>query len=325
MSRETNGYPGQSGPSNEGMPTQHVREKDEPQLDPEQIAALLDGRLSDAERRALLEAVAESADTAEVLADAAAIIGEEPDSRSLMLPRALSAPVGRRSRWPTPARLAAAAVIVVLVGIGLIRSRPRSLGSGFPDYAALMAGGDASWTSLPEVWSATRGVETTSSSRARSVRVGARLTDLERSIRARDTGVASAAISIARLLESIPASAPVVAALRDIARNAGQPTPDLLSRFEVAGPAALSLVNSELAGVGAWLEAARIAASSHDAEFFQRPTSRDGARRARRVPDLTPTESGVLDKLSEGTSPAAAMDWFSVEAATTTLLKRVGG
>src|SRR5688572_3407035 len=53
-----------------------VRHMREPSIDPERLAALLDGRLSDDEREALLADLARSEDAMEALGDAAAVLRE---------------------------------------------------------------------------------------------------------------------------------------------------------------------------------------------------------------------------------------------------------
>ncbi|HEV7591175.1 MAG TPA: hypothetical protein VGO40_23895, partial [Longimicrobium sp.] len=162
-------------------------------IDPERLGALLDGRLTGRERAELLARVAASDEGMEVFADALAVTDElEGEDRraaeAAADPRVLPfrSPVRRPAWRPGPRLALAASLAAVAVGVAAWGIGRRGAVSDDPGrYAALLArpGLPAGWDAAP--WTAARAAGEALAPRARAVRVGARITDLETAAAAR--------------------------------------------------------------------------------------------------------------------------------------------
>jgi hypothetical protein len=121
-------------------------------------------------------------------------------------------------------------------------------------------------------WAVTRGSGAVMSERGRAVRLGARLVDLELAIAAGDSGMRrSTALSIDTLAHADP---PLTGAPAELYQAiAAGDVADRAARRE--GWEALSeLAGEQATRLGAWLEAARVAAARQDAEFFRSRATR---------------------------------------------------
>lgn len=161
----------------------------EREIDPNRLAALLEGRLQGADRERLLEELAETPEVLAAYSDAAAVVGGigggaasvsvtgAQSSSSQVVTSIDSAPSVRR-RWMAPT-FAAAALVVLAVGVASYR-RAGGLGasgSGLP--MSLLESG----TMLPAgfdraTWSTTRGNMSEMSREKRAARVGTRFAEL---------------------------------------------------------------------------------------------------------------------------------------------------
>ncbi len=190
----------------------------------ERIAALLDGRLDDVRRDSLLNELASSPSLASVLADAAAARQDseaDPKARTntARLPQ-------RRAAWrrsaPIIGVLLAASIVLLILPRSRRRDRPAVSGSA-SDYAALAVAGmpqlPQSWSA--PVWSETRGLGDTIDPRARAVRIGATLTDLEIAMKIGDSASSRARPNCsAPWSVSCPAGGPLSELYVAIARSA---------------------------------------------------------------------------------------------------------
>jgi hypothetical protein len=241
-----------------------------PQVDAEKLAALLDGRLSERERAAVLAQLAGSPELRETYADAIAALGAAATAGSPVVP--IESRV-RRRRWaPIAAWVGLAAVLAGVVLLPAVRGRLRPSGPGAPgDFVELLrepgAPLPAGWDT--PAWSSTRGPSDPLTPEARAARIGARLVDLEVAIAARDSAAGRIAQELVFLLEGAPAGAPVAAMFREVAGQVGAPSAELMRKLDQASAAATDLAGAELVRLGAWAEAARIAAGKGDAAFFQ--------------------------------------------------------
>lgn len=230
---------------------------DQPHIDPERLAALFDGRLSNAEAAALRAQLAASDDdTLAAYADAAAVAGELGIvGETRVIPW---------RRWAMRTALAAAAVIAVVVAI-----RPATPRDSYRPlaYARAVARGAGDGASSP-VWSATRGSAPELSERARAVRLGALLTDIEYAVMHGEP-TSSQVAAVASLLEQIPGASPQAEPLRAYAETPNDRALSGDKRRDV-GQQILEFVDRPLANIGAWLEAARLATITGDMEFFDR-------------------------------------------------------
>jgi hypothetical protein len=236
----------------------------------ERLAALLDGRCSEEERRAILAELAAGGEDLEVFADAADILREmeEEDRRIDVIPIAPVHPVvsqPSRKWWRPPRRvsLAAAAVIAGLAAIPLIQqlSGPGTLGpaeivaqltdtrSGIPPGLEVPQGENRGEVKVLEAGD--------------KVRLGAYLATLQLSA-GNDSSAKNVAFQIDSLLRYVPGAGDSLrASYKRIAGTGLQgraPDPGLSERVaKLAGRDVL---------LGAWLQTARVAAAHNDSTFF---------------------------------------------------------
>jgi anti-sigma factor RsiW len=312
-----------------------------PEIDPERIAALLDGRLSGHEREVLLSELASSPEQLALLADASMIAQElrlnssSPDSgpaadnrdgvRRLVATEA-AAPQpslikARQRRWTPAWSAAVAAALLIVIAPWVLRRagfRSESAAPGGSSIARVEPSIPVGWDGTP--WSVTRGASAALTPKARAVRVGARLADLELTIVAGDSAARGIVDDVIALVEGVPLSGSVTQvyeALRDsIGVAPSQLTPLVQRGYD--GVSAL-LGRSDVA-LGTWLETARIAAARKNSAFFTSAQTRQMLR------DLNATAldqqtQGALSRVAAMLPVSTATDWSSLEAETTELLR----
>lgn len=302
----------------------------ESRVDAERLAALLDGRLSARERAELLAEVASSDEAYDALVDAMIVLPElsdahAPGDRVSDALRARDAGTGwrlRSSRW-----LALAAAVVVLALLPwLWRARRSSTEVDAARFVALLyaspAGLPDAWNSGP--WTSTRGASDPLTRATRAVRLGAHLVDLDLAARTGDARAGPLAASIAALLDGVPAGAPAAAIYRSVSRRAAVPSDSLTGLLERGRVATSELAGGDLVALGAWVEAARIAAARHDARFFQDDASRDMLARAERLSDVSPAVRPVVDSVRRAAT-SSAPEWPRLERQLTALLAALAG
>ncbi len=288
----------------------------EPRIDPEQLAALLDGRLDERQRAEVMAQLAKSPDALEAYADAVAIAAELEGGAAggggaEVIPlRQPGRPRGFRvARWQW---LAAAAVIAGVALTPLVWRSPSDADASDPGrfvdaLANENAGLPPGWNGRP--WSATRSVTDPLTPEARAVRVGVGLVDLELAVRARDTAAAQFAAEIAALLDGIPASGPVIAVYREVGRRSGQSPMELKPLLARGGASAIRLAGENAAELGALFEAARVASSRRDTEFFRSSSTRQALQRIRERDDLDPRVRSVIARIGAVGAPPSGSEW----------------
>ena len=297
-----------------------------PPMDPERLAALLDGRLEGGARDdAMAQLAAADDDALGAWADAVAVQRELEAEDAAAAPAASAAKVlPFRRRWmPRGPLLALAAVLAaVAVGVGGWWTRGPA-GAGDPGrYAALLRqpGLPAGWDAAP--WTATRAVDGPLAPRARAVRIGARITDLEAAAAARDAGgTRQAAADVAALLDSLPAAGPAASVYDEVGRRAGEPAAALEPVLERGRRSAARLAGEDGVALGAWAEAARLAAARRDAAFFHARATRKALERAARIGVVPPSGDAALVRLR---SVSGAPDWAALQRDATELLAATG-
>jgi hypothetical protein len=303
-----------------------------PTVDPEQLAALLDGRLDQAARKKLLEKISASDADLEVFASAAfAMEGAEVTASSLATDNASRDVVDngarstRRRRWrPAGFGMIAAAVLAVVVVPLLGRARrptiedPARHAAGLRGFAR---GVPANSWSIPP-WAARRGAAVSLPEDVRDARIGALLTDLEMAIAQADTSSGSIAAAIAELLESsdAPGVGPIAGQYRDAA-NVLRSNPRATDLGE-ARAALVEVLRSVSVDEGAWAEAARLAAIQHNAPFFESATTREmlAPRLRGESTEAVAARSELRDALE---TPRASLDWNRVSQATTAFVRAI--
>lgn len=279
-------------------------------MDPNTLAALLDGRLKGADRQAALARLAASPEDVELLGDVLAVEKEVGAVRDIG---------SRRRPWLDTKWLAVAAVLMLAVVLPMTLRR-----SGVPtnqNYASLLTSRGKlapGWEN--HSWAATRGATDGMTERARGVRAGALTTAIDvASARGADSVVGRLAFQVAALFVDVPGAGAVVGTFREIAGGGTGGGPD---RLRVARLNARALVPESAFDNGAWLEAARIAAIDHDSAFFAGATSRDHL--ASLQSDAT-ADPRLKDDVDAATRAIGRGDWDAAAAATTNVLTLLAG
>jgi hypothetical protein len=219
----------------------------------------------------------------------------------------------------------------MLVGITLIPllwSRQRTPDLSDPgQFVTLLeaerAGLPPGWNSHP--WSTTRGAGDPLTPQARAVRVGARLTDLELAVRARDAAsTALLAAEIATLLQDVPASGPLAAVYREIERRAGEPSERLEPLLQQGRDSVAQILGEDFVGLGAWAEAARVAVARRDEAFFRSRTTAAVVSYIMEHASLDANVRGSVDRIQTTVDAKGAPDWGALERELTQMLRVLG-
>lgn len=299
----------------------------EPAIDAERLAALLDGRLDERDRADLLARLASSPDDLEVFADAVAVMaeleerGEEKGIERLR-------PPSHAPRWPARRWLALAAVLGTVAVAPLLWTRVRPPDIRDPARFVALLPGDRPglperWDSRP--WPSTRSASGPLTEDARAARVGALLVDLELAVPVHDPAVSELSGEIATLLDEVPAAGPVAATFHEIARSADEPGARLQPLLDRERPEAVRLVGAEMAALGAWAEAGRIAAVRRAPGYFRTRASRTALDRAAQLPGLPAPARSALERVREAVAGESAPDWVAVERDLALVLGALAG
>jgi len=240
-------------------------------VEPETLAAFLDGNLNPAERERVLKILAESPEEHEVFVDAARAASALGDRSVVPIETARR----RTNHWlvAIPAFIAAgiAAVVVVPRLEGGGRFTPMELASQLSVVSAPGAGSLAArlgdnWDQPG--WSVMRGANADVAESARAFRVGARATDVEIAIRAEDsTALQLVGTELIELVSGVDAGAASVAQYRRILATGISASE---SDRRAAAAALRSLMrNAVWFDLGAWIEAARVAAVAGNVGYLR--------------------------------------------------------
>jgi hypothetical protein len=250
-------------------------------IEPEILAAFLEGRLAPAERADVLRIMSEHPEQYEVFADAAHLArmlghgGVRPIRRwYVAIPALIAAGLAAVVLIPkladgdslSPADLARRLDVVTVPGSGSLAMR---LGDNWDQPG----------------WSVTRGAEASLVPPAQAFRMGARATDVEIAIRAQDTAaLLLVGAELIQLAEAVDAGAAAAAMYRQVI-EAGVRGPSA-DRVEAAKALEALLGGSPWFDLGAWAEAARVAVAAGRLAFVQdrRPALRQLISRLRERP-----------------------------------------
>jgi hypothetical protein len=298
-------------------------------IEPERIAALLDGKVGEEERAELLRMLAvsrsfhELTETAAVLreleefpADAASVhdaLAVSPPIRPPGGPERAPPSMVRGRRWRR--RWAALASVAALVLLAPLVWRAAAGGADVGTPASLLAFRDAglpaNWTA-DRPWPATLGEAASLTPTARAVRAGALHTDLL--LGTGDTAqVARLRAEMSTLLSGVEGAAGLNQAYSATGQEVGQ-------ALASAGAALEQLLGPDEVRWGAWLEAARIAAVRRDAAFFRVRASRaalDRAARLASLPAAVRTRAGSVRNAIDTAPP----DWPALSRELNRLLR----
>jgi hypothetical protein len=293
----------------------------DPLTNDERIAALLDGRLNEQERAALLAELGTSDDELDLLIESAGITAEleEEDRAAGVVPITMPRPGEAEPRtpvrppvWRRMPVLAAAAVAVLAIGGGVLLTRGAGRQGSASDAAAraLAAEGGVP-EDLIHVFAETRGGGGELGVPAVSFRYGTLDADLEiAALRGSDQErVRATADSVAILLAENGQNA----AARDYARIAERPdtpTPESLQRLRRE---TTDLLNERMVAFGRWVQMARIAAYRRDAAFFRSGTSASYVTGTMQGWD--PGTASALQRVRDAISTDGTPDWARLRPA----------
>jgi hypothetical protein len=314
-------------------------------MDDNDLARLLDRTLAEDERGSAVAHLAGSDADAEVLGDAAYLLRELEEEDGVIVgdtrtghPHQDEADTGHDAkvvplRPPSTARtwrrgsvrwLALAAVLagVLLVPLTLSRSGSRAPG----DFATLLTSRDAG---LPtgwedEVrWSGTRGGGNVAADPALSARLGAWQVDLEVAANAgQEEATRRFSGKIVAMLGDMQGSGPVAAVYSDIAARAKEPAETLMPSVADARENLVLFVIEDYFSLGAWAEAASLAARRRDAAFFQTRTSRKMLDRAASLSALDEQGRTTVEAIRTA-AQADQPNWAVLVTQTDALLSQI--
>lgn len=286
----------------------------EPEIDAEELAALLDGRLTGERRTALLTRLAASEELTSIYADAVAASQSETSARVLRGPERWFARIG------TP-RLAALAASLLVIVAASFWYQARREGAADPTAATVAwlsepgAGLDAGWNE--RAWSVTRGAPSSLTPSARAARVGALSVDLELAVRSGNPAVPALAREIVALLQDVPASAPAVLLYEDLAGRADASGAAVQEAHRRARRAAIAVLDRGGFASGAWAEGALVAARRRDVQYFA------DSRLSVPKGTLAPEVSSLIERIRE--ARVEPVDWETVARLARELLAAIGG
>jgi hypothetical protein len=298
----------------------------EPKQDDERLAALLEGRVQGDQREDMLARLAAADDDYQVFAGTAGVLRalEEEDARARPPVRV---PSMGRGGWRAPSlrtTMVVTGTMVLLLALGLVwKGRTPSL-ARTPQQLALAAypssrGLAGEWRA-PSPSGGVRGAGTSTERNARAVYNGALLVDLSIAIRTRDT---TRTRELARQLHARVDRGVDSTALHRIFEKPGAPADSLNT-----------LLDRAMAGVkdpreplelGAWLEAARLAASQRNADFFTDGSGEDMLRRAKKLARGDRAALAALAEVREELPAGGATRWGALGGGLATLLARLSG
>ena len=277
-------------------------------IDPERIAALIDGRLEPVAREQLMRELDASPEGREILADAVHLVRETGQSTKADM---VSRP---RTSWQRKTHLAIAAGIAI-AAIGVVARLRGGPSLESPGEVASSLRPTSASTAL-DVWPLMRGGAAAMSTPARvAIRVGALALDLETRA-AGDPSAMRITANIAALLESIPVGTAAARQFRELDASASA------DRHAEAIRGAELVAGSSPVRVGALLEGIRLASESKDSIFFAALS----AGRLRAMGTFA-RESGIpTDQVSafEAAIQQRPMDWAGVRDGATRLMSALG-
>ncbi|HYD54186.1 MAG TPA: hypothetical protein VEA99_16235 [Gemmatimonadaceae bacterium] len=284
-------------------------------LDPEQLALLLEGKLSAREREALLARLAASPEELAVYADAVAATREPAELLERGAPGITAA---RRTPWrrrmPPMGWLAIAAGIVVLVAQPLVRGRD---GSGVVAAHVSQLGRDAGTVERLALspWSGVRSPTDVVPTPALPWRIGARFVDVEMAIASGDSAAAMRlGRQLAAMLEQAQVPAVTAGLYADSVALLGAGGAD--ARRDAERDVVRRI--GEQATLGVWVEAARYAILQQRSRFFAGDLTREATARLRQVDLLTPRAASLIEAAARG--GATPEQWTQLEVELRELL-----
>jgi hypothetical protein len=281
-----------------------------PKIDPEKLAAAIDGRMDSRERDAVMAELAASPEDLEILGDVLAVEQGHAPAQAIPIGR------GARKTWRNVA--AAAAVVLVATSVYIGGRGGDTLAVYGESLATRGAVIPPDWNAQP--WGVIRGGALQNAEDVVAVRIGARMTDLVVAIRANDAVVPEIANELAAIVGEFPGGA--VLSERFAAIGHATAVDDRLARAADAEQGMRARLDEASLRWGAWLEAARLAAQRNDAEFFG---SRESRQMLRQDPPAESEDARTAWEAIRASAGSSAPAWDQVLSDLTLLLAMLGG
>jgi hypothetical protein len=127
---------------------------------------------------------------------------------------------------------------------------------------------------------------------------------------------------VGALLGALPAAGPAATVFDEIGRRAGEPPAELRERGRRS---AARLAGEDGVALGAWAEAARLAAGRRDGGFFRARATRDALERFTGDAALPSAARPGLERIRAALAASGPPDWRALEGEATRLLAAAGG
>jgi len=237
----------------------------------------------------------------------------------------------RASVWRSPAvRVLAAAAVLAAVALPVLRSRN---GGGWQDPARLAVLASPSGDRLPAEWThawyTTRGVSDSIPNTDVAAQVGALHLDMEVAARSADPVDSGTVKQLAReaasKLEHAAEYGPSLAATKydELEQLTDWSRGQVLARLAAARTEVVQDVERDYFAVGAWTEAARLAARRRDAAFFRSAQSRQAVDRAVGLEGLTAEDKQAAERVRAVVKQGKIQGWKSFEGNLDELQRRI--
>jgi hypothetical protein len=304
--------------------------------DDERVAALLDGKLDERQRQEVLALLVKSGEDYDVFADTAAVLRElEAQDASAAAP-AGSAPARvpaavlpptlrpRAPRWGRATRWGGLAAGVVVIALGATFSARQGVPAA-ADPVRLAARLGNPGQGLPPGWqplgSSSRGDTQSQERHARAVRAGALLVDLAVAVRAGDAS--NTRLLSDRIRSRYDRGAGPGSPFRQLSRRAGAPADSLQPLLSRATERLSESLGRDYLRLGAWTEAARLAARAQDQEFFREADA--VPRAAGRLTARNPAAAQALERVQTALPRDGPPRWEALRPALDSLQGALAG
>jgi hypothetical protein len=316
-----------------GMQRDHGRRVPvkEPKHDDERMSALLAQRLDERQREELLAHLSTSDDDRRIFADTAAILHELEAAEAGADPQFAKVIPLRPKKPKTPVLVALGAIAAVLAALALLPVlAPRGGADAAGDPLRLALRAEPARAGLPEGWIerdrwiSSRGndgprgdtASMTSAQRAtRSARAGVLLVDLAVAVGARDTADTRL---LARQIQTRFEVPSALATLQEIGERAGAPAESLAPLVRTVAKRVSGRLDTDYVQLGAWTEAARVAAEGRNDAFFR---DRAMLKRAERLTRDDPAAHAALARVRARVD--GTMDWVALRGDLDALLREI--